>query len=119
MQSIHRSDPHELWLADPAGHPQVDQTYTPVDHSSTREVPTPETSRIALHHYVTKSKEEYQQKVARKSPDGRGKDWGFWSAVEGTSSVKCTDAVGLAEACRLPEIVRKQQELAAKGLWKL
>jgi hypothetical protein len=90
-----------------------------VVHTSTADVPRPETSRIALHHYVTKSKEEYAQKVARKSPDGRGKDWGYWAAVESSSKVECTDAVGLSAACRLPEIIRKQQELAARGLWKL
>ena len=106
-----------LAMADPAGHPPVDQNGTAVMYVKTAAAPGPK-ARIMLHHYVLKSKEEYAHKVERQSPDGTGKTWGFFAGVDRGCTSTCTDAVAIAEVCRLPEIMRAQRELEAQGRWK-
>lgn len=117
MQSIHWTNPHQLALLDPSSHPAVDQYHNAVPGLATRNPPD-SSSRISLHHYVLKSEEEFAGKIARRSPDGSGKGWDYFEAVDRLATVECEDAVLVAQACRLPEIVRKQQEMAAAGLWR-
>ncbi|KAF4637094.1 hypothetical protein G7Y89_g998 [Cudoniella acicularis] len=46
-------------------------------------------NRIALHHYALKSREEYEEKIARSNAMDQPKDWSFWESVEGMGGVPC------------------------------
>jgi hypothetical protein len=45
--------------------------------------------RVALHHYLVKSKEEYQTKIDRNNAMGDGKDWSFWDKIEAQKDYEC------------------------------
>jgi Glycosyltransferase family 92 len=38
--------------------------------------------RLALHHYITKSRDEFAAKMERHGPNGRHKDWSYWRGIE-------------------------------------
>jgi hypothetical protein len=105
-------------MADTGSFPAVNEFHEPVLSVYTDTPPRSEGSRISLHHYVLKSEEEYRHKVERKSPDGYGKDWGFFTAIDSGCTEENLHAVHLAELCRLPEIIAKQQELIDAGKWR-
>jgi hypothetical protein len=47
--------------------------------------------RVSLHHYATKSKEEYQQKIDRSNGMGTAKGWDWWNWIEGLPSSECKE----------------------------
>ncbi|KAJ9144899.1 Glycosyltranserase family 2 [Pleurostoma richardsiae] len=51
-----------------------------LDHFAFRQPITRE--RLALHHYAIKSRQEYEEKMARGSAMTRNKGWGFWDHIE-------------------------------------
>jgi hypothetical protein len=61
--------------------------------------------KLALYHYVTKSEEEYREKMQRGSAMGNRKDWTYFKRIEEAATEVCTEAkevcerVGV-EACR-------------------
>ena len=121
IESIHWSNPHQLWLKEPKEHPAVDQLFQALPSSvasfSTPVAPRHTTARILLHHYVHKSKEDFSAKVDRRSPDGHGKGWPFFNGINKQSVAESRDAVAIAEVCRLPEIIDAQTELIVQGVW--
>ena len=55
------------------------------------------TDRIVINHYVTKSLEEYQRKMARGSGMRNRKDMTFFQLVQLMTTNQCTYAVHLGE----------------------
>jgi hypothetical protein len=53
------------------------------------------TERIVLNHYVTKSLEQYQQKMSRGSGMGNRKSMEFFNLTQLMATEKCTYAVHL------------------------
>lgn len=50
--------------------------------------------QIAIHHYATKSKEEFRDKVERGPAHGTiGKSWHFFDAVNAMSTDTCLDGI--------------------------
>jgi hypothetical protein len=49
-------------------------------------------NRLALHHYVIKSREEFQQKVDRWKDD-TGKTWAWFNEIEAKPQMDCTEMV--------------------------
>ena len=58
-------------------------------------------TRIALHHYLLKSLEQFQEKVNRGSPDGRGrgKRMDTFTDVDKEATYDCFEGVALSAAC--------------------
>jgi hypothetical protein len=59
----------------------------------------PSLRRIALYHYLTKSRAEYGAKMARGSAAGNFKDTAFFDAVNAIATDTCTRAVDLGKKC--------------------
>jgi hypothetical protein len=59
----------------------------------------PTFTRLALHHYAVKSKEEYMNKSARGSGTGNKKGLSYWNLVHTRSNATCLDAVQLGKEC--------------------
>ena len=49
--------------------------------------------KLALYHYVTKSEEEYREKMLRGSAMGNRKDWGYFKRIEEAAKEVCTEAM--------------------------
>lgn len=47
--------------------------------------------RVALHHYATKSREEYEEKIARSNGMGDAKGWKWWKWVEEIPTMECNE----------------------------
>ncbi len=47
--------------------------------------------RISLHHYAVKSREEYEEKMARSNGMDASKDWEFWNHVENMTHIDCSE----------------------------
>jgi Glycosyl transferase family 2 len=45
--------------------------------------------RIGLHHYAVKSKQEYEEKMARGSANLKSKTWDFWDRIEQAPALDC------------------------------
>jgi Glycosyltransferase family 92 len=50
----------------------------------------PTRNKLALHHYVLKSKDEFEQKMKREGPNGRKRSWEYWDYLEGKPHVDCS-----------------------------
>ena len=76
--SISAANPHLLQLLpDPAGSQPVVDVLGRMVSSALTEKAAPRDARLVLHHYAVKSREDFQKKVQRRSPDGHGKGgWG-------------------------------------------
>ncbi|KAG7668827.1 hypothetical protein Ndes2526B_g00533 [Nannochloris sp. 'desiccata'] len=48
--------------------------------------------KFALYHYVTKSEEEYREKMQRGSAMGNRKDWTYFKRIEQAATEVCTEA---------------------------
>lgn len=72
-------------------------TRNPAVHAAWRERGTP--PRLALYHYVTKSEEEYRDKMRRGSAMGNRKDEGYFRRIAAAATVPCSEA--LAACARL------------------
>lgn len=62
---------------------------------------SPSHTKIALHHYLLKSEEEYKQKMARGSAAGNQKTWDFFVNVNAQANQTCPEAVPLGRKCCL------------------
>lgn len=47
--------------------------------------------RVGLHHYAVKSKQEYEEKMARKSANNNAKTWEFWERIHSVPHVECLE----------------------------
>eukprot|EP00879_Flechtneria_rotunda_P018575 GHRR01019491.1.p1 GENE.GHRR01019491.1~~GHRR01019491.1.p1 ORF type:complete len:342 (+),score=104.91 GHRR01019491.1:616-1641(+) len=54
--------------------------------------------KLVLHHYVLKSKSEYETKIARGSGAGNTKTWSYWDYLEGLSNHTCTWGLPISRA---------------------
>jgi Glycosyltransferase family 92 len=45
--------------------------------------------RWALHHYAVKSKQEFEEKLARKSAMDNSRGWGFWEKIHNVTTMEC------------------------------
>jgi hypothetical protein len=74
-------------------------------------------TRIAMHHYLLKSFEEFQEKVKRGSPDGQGhgKRMDTFLEVDKQASYDCLDGVALSAAC-CSALWQQQSSSAASGV---
>lgn len=81
-------DPHHFTYLD--GTHAVSENFVPVDgaRSGSNEI-----SRIALYHYVTKSRDQYVHKIGRGSAMKNFKTIDFFDAVEKEATSNCTDAM--------------------------
>lgn len=70
------------------GSREVDVAGRTIDQHWKRPV---ERDRVALHHYMVKSKEEYAQKLARGNQGNLDRGWEFWDYVEGFAKETCLD----------------------------
>lgn len=59
--------------------------------------------KLALYHYVTKSEEEYREKMRRGSAMGNRKDWGYFRRIDEASVVPCDEAVTACAQMGLPQ----------------
>lgn len=55
------------------------------------------TDRVVLNHYVTKSLEQYQQKMARGSGMGNRKSMEFYELTQALATENCSYAVHLGD----------------------
>ena len=80
-------DPHHFSYLE--GKQAVNEKFQPVEgaRSAANEI-----SRVALYHYVTKSREEYLAKISRGSAMKNFKTIDFFDAVESEATSDCTDA---------------------------
>eukprot|EP00887_Chlorella_sp_A99_P002854 scaffold6.g2854.t1 len=77
-----------------AGHWAVDERRRPVRGAMSTDWST---SRIALHHYVLRSREDFAAKRARGSVESvRPKLWSYWDRIEERASSICTDGLDAA-----------------------
>jgi len=88
-------DPHTV-VFKKEGATTVDEMGRPVKGARTAE---PSSSRVALYHYLTKSRAEYGAKMARGSAAGNFKDAAFFDAVNAIATETCTRAVPLGQRC--------------------
>ena len=81
-------DPHHFTYLD--GKQAVSEKFVPVNgaRSDSNEI-----SRIALYHYVTKSRDQYVHKIGRGSAMKNFKTIDFFDAVEKEATSNCTDAM--------------------------
>jgi Glycosyl transferase family 2 len=58
---------------------------------ATHTIRTPSTrSRLTLHHYALKSKDEFEEKMLRKGGDGIVRGWSYWNHMEKNPHQNCT-----------------------------
>lgn len=94
---------------------------------------TPSHTRIALYHYLTKSEQEYMQKMKRGSAAGNYKPPEFFHTINQFATQTCVDAVALGLKCcptvlaelgpqgvqqvqqTLVELAKRQQQQQQKG----
>jgi hypothetical protein len=88
-------DPHTVVFKH-AGAFAVDELGRAVHGART---PAPSLTRVALYHYVTKSRAEYGAKAARGSAAGNFKDAAFFDAVNAVATDTCPRAVDLGRRC--------------------
>ncbi len=81
-------DPHHFSYMQ--GKVAVNEKFVPVDGSRTE---TNEISRVALYHYVTKSRDEYQNKIGRGSAMKNFKTIEFFDSIEQEAVAECRDAM--------------------------
>lgn len=62
----------------------VESHYTELHHAK----------QVSIYHYAIKSRQEFAEKMARKSGSGKGKDWSFFDSVDALSFINCTDWFG-------------------------
>lgn len=67
-----------------------------VDGAKTR---APSHTKVALYHYLTKSRAEFEAKIKRGSAAGNYKNMGFFAAIEELANATCSDAVPLGLRC--------------------
>ncbi len=68
----------------------------PINYDSTRQPPTHD--RVVLHHYMVKSRQEFEEKMNRSIGMADARDWAFWDSVENAPSYPCTEMLKWAEA---------------------
>ena len=87
------SDPHHFLYFE--GKTAVNEKFEPVDgpRSGHHDI-----SRIALYHYVTKSRDEYMKKIERGSAMKNFKTLEFFDKVETEATEECQDAMQWAQA---------------------
>lgn len=67
---------------------EVDVAGRTIEHHWVRPV---ERDRVALHHYMVKSKEEYAEKLSRGNQGNLDRGWEFWDYVETFPKEPCLD----------------------------
>jgi hypothetical protein len=72
----------------------------------------PSHTKIALYHYLTKSEQEYMQKMKRGSAAGNYKSPEFFHTINQYATAECTAAIPLGLQC-CPTV---QAELGSKGM---
>lgn len=89
-----KHNPKSLWLLLQEGKHAVNSAGEEVSGARSSRVVT---DRIALNHYVTKSLEQYQQKMQRGSGMGNRKSMEFFQLTQLMATERCTYAVHLGE----------------------
>jgi undecaprenyl pyrophosphate synthase len=79
-------DPHHFAYRNAAY--AVNENYERVDSPFTKSVSI---DKVALYHYVTKSLEDYSQKMARGSAMNNHKTMAFFDTIQELSTENCTD----------------------------
>ena len=90
------SDPHTFEYKD--GKYLVDAEGHKVEHARNERISgawrdEQKSPKLALYHYVTKSEEEYKEKMRRGSAMGNRKDWGYFRRIQDAAVVHCNEAV--------------------------
>lgn len=118
MKDISKSNPHVVAMMD-SNQSLVDENFFRVGEFPRTERPTHQ--KIAVFHYVLKSKEEFAGKVSRGSPDGGGKSWSYFERIDKDSNTTCQEAIWMVQACHMKHIVRDQRIRYKKMamLWQL
>lgn len=81
-------DPHQFSYLD--AKVTVDENFTPIVGHATA---SHQSARIAVYHYVIKSRQEYEEKMLRGAGDRSHKDVAFFEDVEAAAVDECWDAV--------------------------
>jgi Glycosyltransferase family 92 len=89
------SDPHTFVYKDnkyavDADKNRVEGGRNPIIRKNWREKHRP--PKLALYHYVTKSEEEYREKMQRGSAMGNRKDWAYFKRIEEAATEVCLEA---------------------------
>jgi hypothetical protein len=100
-------DPHSISLLNATAHPMVNADFERFSGPFTKK---PSLRRIALYHYVTKSKEEFAQKIARSSPTCKPKTWQLFVTVDQQATDTNTEAVWISQACGMRDVVSRQKK---------
>jgi hypothetical protein len=104
------SDPHSISLLNATAHPMVNADFEPFSGPFTKK---PSLQRIALYHYVTKSKDEFAQKIARSSPTCKPKTWELFINVDRQATSRTdtnTEAAWISQACGMGGVVQRQKQ---------
>jgi hypothetical protein len=102
--SASRENPHTLEYPANSSHFTVDELFRRVDGHETSDAPV--YAKLSLHHYVTKSRQEYLAKVRRGAADGVHKNADWLRIIDVQCSHDCMDAVLLARACKVGQRLR-------------
>ncbi|KAF6251769.1 glycosyltransferase family 92-domain-containing protein [Scenedesmus sp. NREL 46B-D3] len=101
-------NPHRVYYNDMKRFGTVNELGAPVPGPKS----PPSHTKVALYHYLTKSEDEYMQKMRRGSAAGNYKSPEFFTAINGLATERCTGAVPLGLKC-CPSVVA---ELGAEGV---
>ena len=77
-------DPHHFIYVE--GKHAVNEQFVPVWSARTDTVSM---KRVKINHYVVKSRQEFGEKLARGSPDGRSKVPAYWDLIEALATDDC------------------------------
>lgn len=102
-------DPHHLAYPKGSRYYTVNEMFQPVTSSRTK---TPSHVRVALYHYVIKSREDYGAKVERGSAAGNHKKLEFETAMNNLATAVCTRGAELGYRC-CPSVLA---EIAGEGI---
>jgi hypothetical protein len=99
-------------------HPAVNEHFTPVDGPYNLKKTTHE--KIVLMHFVLKSKAEYEQKIARRSPTRIRGNWDFFKRYDAAANETHNEGVWISEVCNMRHIVKRQHAMFAEAMrcWK-
>jgi hypothetical protein len=107
IKRFSQADPHSIELINATAHPMVNELGQPYSGPFTK---TPSFTKIALFHYVTKSGDEFAQKIARSSPTCNRKTWQLFEQWDQQATATSKDAFWISKMCGMQRVVDMQRQ---------
>lgn len=111
-------NPHGLTVRNMTTHPVVNEHFTPFQGHATTSASQ---DKIALLHYVLKSRSEFAQKIARSSPTRNTRSWQFFEQYDALATETWDGGLWLSNVCGMRTKVKKMQKQYAqiRSIWLL